>query len=192
QIAQRLRATAYQNSDPGLLAYHYRMAEAWPDVLEYAWRAGLHAQAIYASDIALGHYRQALEAVDRLDQSARQQRPAILRRIGDLHALAGRYTDAVASYADALAAATETLEQANILIGWAEVCEQQAIYDDALMLLDRAAGLLPPEDTHLGLRIAVRRGWVLIRQGAARQDRAPAEPFLGRLDAWHALGGIPF
>ena len=73
--------------------------------LEYAWRAGLHAQALYAGDIALGHYQQALEAADRLDLSAR--RPAIFRRIGDLHALAGRYTEAIASYNDALAASAK-------------------------------------------------------------------------------------
>jgi predicted ATPase/class 3 adenylate cyclase len=184
QIAQRLRAATHESTDQGLLAYHYRRAESWPDVLEYAWRAGLYAQAIYASDIALGHYRLALEAADRLDQSARQQRPAILRRIGDLHALAGRYAEAVAAYEDALAASAETLEQAEILIGWAEVCEQQATYDDALVLLDRAAGLLPRDDNHLALRVAVRRGWVLIRQGASEQASLAVEPVLERLEQW--------
>jgi class 3 adenylate cyclase/tetratricopeptide (TPR) repeat protein len=184
QIAERLRAAAQAGSDAALLAYHYRRAEDWPDVLEYAWKAGLHAQAIYASDIALGHYRQALEAASRLDQAAQQQQPAILRRIGDLHALAGRYTDAVAAYEDALAASAKTHEQADILICWADVCEQQAIYDAALELLDRAAALLPLDDNHLALRVAVRRGWVLIRQGAADRASMAVESVLEPLEQW--------
>jgi class 3 adenylate cyclase/tetratricopeptide (TPR) repeat protein len=180
RIAQRIRVSASEDADIELLAYHYRRAEDWPEALEYAWRAGLHAQALYAGDIALGHYQQALEAADRLDRTVR--RPAIFRRIGDLHALAGRYTEAIASYNDALAASVAPDEQADILICWAEVCEQQAIYDDALALLDRAAGLLPPHDHELAPRVSIRRGWVLIRQGEAEQASLAVQPYLELLE----------
>jgi class 3 adenylate cyclase/tetratricopeptide (TPR) repeat protein len=180
RIAQSIRAGAPADADIELLAYHYRRAEDWPAALEYAWRAGLHAQALYAGDIALGHYQQALEAAERLDLSAR--RPAIYRRMGDLHALAGRYTEAIASYNDALTASAEPAEQADILIGWAEVCEQQAMYDAALALLDQAAGLLSPHDHELVPRVAIRRGWVLIRQGEAEQASLAVEPYLELLE----------
>jgi class 3 adenylate cyclase/tetratricopeptide (TPR) repeat protein len=188
RIAQQIRASAPEHADIELLAYHYRRAENWPEALEYAWRAGMHAQALYASDIALGHYQQALEAADRLDSSTR--RPAIFRRIGDLHALAGRYTEAIASYNDALAASTEPDDQADILISWAEVCEQQAIYDDALALLDRAAGLLPPHDHELAPRVSIRRGWVLIRQGEAEQARLAVQPYLELLEQHQRWGDL--
>ena len=68
------------------------------------------------------------------------------------------------------------------MIGWAEVCEQQAIYDAALALLDQAAGLLSPHDHELAPRVAIRRGWVLIRQGEAEQARLAVEPYLELLE----------
>jgi class 3 adenylate cyclase/tetratricopeptide (TPR) repeat protein len=182
QIAQRLRSGAHEDADLGLLAYHYRRAEAWPEALEYAWKAGLHAQALYAGDIALAHYHQALKAADRIDLAARARRPAILRRIGDLHTLAGRYSDAIASYEGALAASDEACEQAEILINWADVCEQQAMYANALALLDRAGSLLPAGESPLALRVSVRRGWVLIRQGEAEQASLAVQPILETLE----------
>jgi tetratricopeptide (TPR) repeat protein len=188
RIAQRIRASAPEHADIELLAYHYRRAEDWPEALEYAWRAGLHAQALYASDIALGHYHQALEAAARLEHSAR--RAAIYRRIGDLHALAGRYTEAIASYNNALESSAEPAEQADILIAWAEVCEQQAMYQDALDLLDRAARLLPPHDSELAPRVSIRRGWVLIRQGEAEQARLAVEPYLELLEQHQRWGDL--
>jgi predicted ATPase len=171
-----------EDTNPGILAYHYRRAEAWPEALEYAWRAGVQAQALYASDIALGHYQQALDAADQLDGAAAQQRPRILRRIGDLHALAGRYSEADAAYAAALVSSVDARERADVLICWAEVCEQQAAYDEALGLLGQAAGLTS-DDEPSALRIAVRQAWVLIRQGRAEQALVVVEPCMERLEA---------
>jgi predicted ATPase/class 3 adenylate cyclase len=183
-IADYLRdsSTERAEEDPGLLAYHYRRAEAWPETLEYAWRAGLRAQALYASDLALGHYQHALEAASRLDDATKEQwLPTLLRRLGDLHALAGRYPDAVAAYQDAIAKTNDRRQRAEILVGWTEVCEQQAAYDQALEILDQAAAMLEPEDA-LALSVRVRRGWVLVRQGAADDARAAVEPWLKRLE----------
>ena len=186
KIGDQLRDPGYAQSDvdAGVLAYHYRRAEAWPEVLEYAWRAGVRAQALYAGEIALGHYQSALEAANRIEDDATlRRRPAILRRIGDLHALAGRYLDAVAAYSAALAASNNGHEQAEVLICWAEVCEEQATYDEALALLRQAAAHLSLQDEALALRIAVRRGWVLIRRGDADEARAAVEPCLLRLES---------
>jgi predicted ATPase len=170
-------------SDPGLLAYHYRRAEAWPETLEHAWLAGGRAQALYAGEVALGHYQHALEAANHLnDPAATRKRPAILRRIGDLHALAGRYADAVAAYEAALAVSDRGREQAEVLICWAELCEEQASFDEALALLGRAAADLADADEALRLRIAVRRGWVLVRRGSIEEARLAVQPYLERLE----------
>lgn len=170
------------DADPGILAYHYRRAEAWPEALEFAWQAGLRAQSLYAGDVALDHFQQALEAANRLDGGPADRRPAILRRIGDLHALAGRYADAVAAYSAALAVSDDQPGRAEVLICWAEAREQQAAYDEALALLQRAQRQLGAEDEALALRIAVRRGWVLILRGDAEQAQAAVEPYLERLE----------
>jgi len=182
QIADCLRASSAEQADPGVLAHHYRRAEAWPEALENAWQAGQRAQSLYAGDIALGHYQQALEAAERIDGTIAAQRyPSILRRIGDIHTLAGRYADAIAAYETALASSGDDHERAEVLISWAAVYEQQASYDDALALLDQAASRLAADDP-LALRIAVRRGYALVRHGAADQARAAIAPCLELLE----------
>lgn len=184
---QPARATA----EPGLLAFHYRNAESWPEALEFAWIAGQRAQELYASDVALTHYQHALEAAERSASAiARRQRALILRRIGDLHALAGRLAEAAQTYASALAASQEQREQAEILIAWTEVCEGQAAYDDALAHLEQAEAHLGPADSALSLRICVRRGWVLVRSGdnaAAQEAVAPCLVPLEELECWGDL-----
>lgn len=185
-VADRLRADRPECADeePGLLAFHYRRAEVWDQALELSRRAGALAQALYAGDLALSHYQHALEAADRLDSpEAARCRPAILRSCGDLHALAGRYAEAVAAYRAAIAASSDDRERAEILICWAGVCEQQAGYDESLALLGRAAMPLAsqPNDP-LALRICVRRAGVLVRQGAAEEARVAAEPCLESLE----------
>ncbi len=183
RIADTLRGSDPEQADAdlGMLAYHYRRAEAWPETLEYAWRAGRRAQALYAGDVALGHYQHALEAANRLGRAAEQRRSAILRRLGDIHALAGRYPDAVAAYQAALEAASDHRDRAEVLICWAEACEQQAAYDEALALLAQAPASLPSDES-LALRIAVQRGWMLVRKGASDEARAVVEPCLEQLE----------
>jgi class 3 adenylate cyclase/tetratricopeptide (TPR) repeat protein len=186
RVADLLRADDPQRADeePGLLAFHYRRAEDWEQTLEFAVRAGARAQSLYAGDLALSDYRQAIEAIDHLDSpEATRRRSAILRRCGDIQALAGQYTEAITAFEAALAASEDRHEHAEILIGWAEVCEQQAAYDEALTLLDRAAATLAgsPDDP-LVLRIDVRRGYVLVRQGALEQAQAAIEHCLERLE----------
>ena len=186
-VADRLRAAnpACADEEPGLLAFHYRRAEAWEEVLEFSRRAGARAQALYAGDLALTHYQRALEAADQLDSAtARRVRPAVLQSCGNLHTLAGRYAEAVAAYRAAIASSDDDSERAQIFICWAEVYEQQAVYDEALALLDQAgAALAPLAEDPLMLRIAVRRGWILARQGAVEEARAAVEPCLERLEA---------
>jgi class 3 adenylate cyclase/predicted ATPase len=186
RVADQLRIVDPEQADeePGLLAFHYLRAEAWEPALEFAWRAGARAQALYAGDLALSHYRQALDAADRVDgDSAKRSRPAILHSCGAIHALAGRYAEAVDAFAAALAAAGDEQQRVEILIAWADVCEQQAAYGEALALLDQAsAELASCPDNPLALRVQVRRGWVLIRQGSTAEAHAAVEPCLDKLE----------
>lgn len=49
-----------------MLAYHYWQAEDWPQAAEYGRRAGERALRVYGLQEALGFYRQALDALDRI------------------------------------------------------------------------------------------------------------------------------
>ena len=112
---------------------------------------------------------------------------AVATNPDDLHARAGRYADAVAAYEAALAVSERGREQAEVLICWAELCEEQASFDEALALLGRAADDLADADEALRLRIAVRRGWVLVRRpGEVQVVTAPEESrVLRALEAVH-------
>lgn len=186
QVADWLRThePASSSARVGLLAFHYMRAEAWPEALECSWQAGQAAQALYAGDVALAHYQNASDAAARLGTEAAHWPQLILPRCGDIHALGGRYEAAVDAYRAALAAATDSHQRAAILLGWAEVTEQQGAYDDALVLLDQASQArsdLPADP--LALRARVQRGWLLARQGDADAARAAIEPTLEQLEA---------
>lgn len=186
QVADWLRTHEPVSSSEraGLLAFHYTHAEAWPEALEFSWQAGQAAQALYASDVALAHYQNALDAAARIGDEAAHWPQTILHRCGDIHALGGRYDAAIAAYRTALAAATDSHQRATILLGWAEVAEQQNAYEDALALLDQAAQARSHlSSDQLVLRAHVHRGWLLARQGDAEAARAVIEPTLEQLEA---------
>lgn len=194
RVGDRLRVAVPERAEeePGPLAFHYRRAEAWGEALEYSWRAGNRAQSLYAGSVALDHYQNALEAVERLSGAAAPHwRSTILQRCGDLHALAGRYQEAIETFGAALDAAHDDDQRAAILISWAETYEHQASYAEALALLDRAAEALGSRaDDPLVLRVRVRQGWILARQGQVEEARAVVEPCLERLEAqegWREL-----
>ena len=185
QVADWLRVyePASSGEQAGLLAFHYGRAEAWPEALEYSWQAGQAAQALYAGEVALAHYGHALDAAARLGEEVAHWPQVILPRCGDIHALNGRYDAATDAYRVALAAATDNQQRALILLGWAEIAEQQGAFDDALALLDQAAQArseLPADP--LALRARVHRGWLLARQGNTDAARAAIEPTLEQLE----------
>jgi class 3 adenylate cyclase/tetratricopeptide (TPR) repeat protein len=49
-----------------VLAYHFGLAEEWNKALHYDLRAGRKAQDVYANQVAIHHFRQALKAAERL------------------------------------------------------------------------------------------------------------------------------
>lgn len=125
----------------GLLAHHYRLSDQREKAIEYLWRAGQAAQAVYANDEAIQHFVWALDALagDDADPRAWQVRDAL----GDVYATVGRYDDALAQHAAILAAPgvpPDTARRAHRKRG--NVLEKQGRYAAALAELDQAMAIV--------------------------------------------------
>ena len=64
RVAQALGHLA--PDEPAALAYHWSQAEVWDRAADYHRRAGDQARAVHAHAEAVGHYTQALRALERL------------------------------------------------------------------------------------------------------------------------------
>jgi predicted ATPase/DNA-binding SARP family transcriptional activator len=89
------------------IANHYRAAGMEREAAHHFAIAGRHARSLFANREALTHLEAAL-ALGHPDPSELQ------REIGDLHALAGRYAEARASYEAAAARADSAAELAHL------------------------------------------------------------------------------
>ena len=77
-----------------VLAHHYALAEDWEKALGYHLRAGEKAQAIYANEAAIHHFRKALEVAERVPESEDRQQVAH-ERLGEVLATVGEYDEAL-------------------------------------------------------------------------------------------------
>jgi hypothetical protein len=87
--------------DAEALAYHWHAAKKSDRAAPYAEEAAAEAERAFAFDQAARHWRMALDAV------AADRREALLVRLGDALAHAGRSVEAAAAYGDAAAIARE-------------------------------------------------------------------------------------
>lgn len=93
------------------LAHHSYAANAWQKALEYKQRAGEHALALHAPDVAITHLTHAVEAAHHL----RIAPPAAMYRArGQAHAARGEFDRARADYERSLAAARATSDDAML------------------------------------------------------------------------------
>ncbi len=81
------------------LAYHYSEAGDEERALSYHTQAGARASAAYANVEAEGHYRAALELVE-----VEAERADLLRDLGRVLSLQGRYEEAIGVYQEGIAA----------------------------------------------------------------------------------------
>jgi class 3 adenylate cyclase/predicted ATPase len=77
-----------------VLAYHYGLAEEWEKALDYHLQAGRRAQAIYANEDAIHHFRQALAAAEQVEGSEEHQLTAH-EGLGDVLDTLGNYDEAL-------------------------------------------------------------------------------------------------
>jgi DNA-binding SARP family transcriptional activator len=120
-----------------VIAHHYSQAGLADRAAPYSIRAGDRAARVYANDVAIAYYRQAvrqLEARSPVDG----RRAEVLEKLGDVHRLAGDADAALAAYE----AATKDPASASAS---ALRLHRKAAYSAIL------AGQLEAADRHLGL-----------------------------------------
>ncbi|MBX3001727.1 MAG: AAA family ATPase [Caldilineaceae bacterium] len=83
------------------LAYHFYEAAEWAKALDYAWRAGEQAQALYAPRAAIEHFTRALTAAQHLAQTP--SLVALYRLRGLAYETVGEFEQAQADLCAALA-----------------------------------------------------------------------------------------
>jgi tetratricopeptide (TPR) repeat protein len=84
-----------------VLAHHYRLAEAWPEVLVHARQAAEAAHASYANREALEHYSLALMAAQRTGRIPSEQLHLYEARAA-VYEITGEFEPARADYEAAL------------------------------------------------------------------------------------------
>jgi adenylate cyclase len=92
-------------SDLEALGHHWSLAPDKRKGVHYLVAAGDWARAVYANEDAIRHYERALRTLAECE-ACEDQVPAVRDRLGDLLALAGRRTEALAHY-DAVREALE-------------------------------------------------------------------------------------
>jgi DNA-binding NarL/FixJ family response regulator len=110
-IADALERRAADTSDRHLadLAEHYFAAEVWEKAQAYAHRAGMHAHKLYAPRAAVEQFDRAIAAARRLGSEPPLD---LYRARGHAHELLGDFEAARQDYANALAVAQASGDQA--------------------------------------------------------------------------------
>lgn len=164
--------------DLDLLAAHYAAGDDPAKTAEYLVRAGVAAQARYANDAAADYLRRALPLV------AEAERPAVRRRLGKVLELLGRWTEAEATFGEALAealAADDAAGAAWARTDLAEVLRKQGRFDEAEARLDEAGATFEAADDDVGLGLVLHlRGTLNSQQTRYDAARAAYEASLER------------
>jgi predicted ATPase/class 3 adenylate cyclase len=148
----------------GLIAEHFERADDRVRAADWYARAGRQAQAIYASDLAIGYFQKVLALLpEGGDVAPALRRAAAYEGLGEMLLWQGRYADAATGYA-AMRAAAETagdaVAQARAWYGLAEVQERQGDFGAALESagqVERIAGAIGAQ-AELALAL-VLEGW---------------------------------
>ena len=140
-----------------ILAYHFYQGQVWDKAVDYALRAGEHAQHEYANEAAIAHFRRALEAAEEGERCGLDMASARLQAheaLGDVLSVVGEYDEALEHYA----AARELVEAqppgeardrhlADLCRKTAEVYEKKSEYETAFQWLQRGLNVLGQRET---------------------------------------------
>ncbi len=170
QIGQYLERTSGGNLDHlvNLLAHHYDHSDNVLKKREYVLRAGQLAQAAYANAAAIDYYQRALPLLPLAEQVN------VLRRLGQVLELVGRWPEANATYQRALLLAGQIDDragQAHCRAALGELSRKQGQYGEALARLDEAQAAFEALGDQDGLAQVLQfKGSLASQQG----DRARA------------------
>ncbi len=165
---------------PELLAFHYGRGGAWEEAMRYLEGAGDQAWSQRAHGAAEGHYRAALERLERLERARDALR--VREKLGEMFFQTGRYAEAAAMWGLALeayraAGEVEGLGRVAARLAWAHA--RQGAPDAGLALLaalplglapDAQRGTAPSPS--LGVAAALHVGMAVLLLTSGHYDEA--------------------
>lgn len=155
RLLHRRAATTLEQAggQAATLAYHWGMAGDVMKEAHYAALAGEQAAACYANDEAVRYLERALLLI-----TEPERRMEVMRKLGDVWELVGRWAEAEIVFRKALELAesvgdSQTQAQHQVVLG--KLMRQQGSYTEALMWLERARAVYETLGDQQGLSEAV-------------------------------------
>lgn len=153
RVAQALETCFIYDLDnrSGQIASHYAVAGIKAKAATYYQRAGLYSRQLFAHDIALAQFQNALQ---QLDAHTDTERSEVFEQIGDLLHFIGKYTESRDAWQKALENNTRSpIVRAHLSRKIGNAWRDQYHYDEALHAYDQA-------DVTLGTHDASEAEWL--------------------------------
>jgi tetratricopeptide (TPR) repeat protein len=162
-----------------LLLYHFEAGNDYRKAARYALMSGDRAAAVFANQEALQYYERSVRAVDHIGVAALDARSTLSERIGDCLETAGRHTEALSRYDEALDLWRQRGRRSRILPSSpdeaareAAICRKLAVsserglnYDGSLYWLNEALRALPRRRSRLAAQIYAAESVAHFRRG---------------------------
>ena len=146
RVAQALETCFIYDLDnqSGQIAAHYTEAGITAKAAAYYQRAGLYSRQLFAHDIALSQFQN---AVKQLDTHADTERSEVFEQIGDLLHFIGKYTESREAWQKALENNINVpVARAHLYRKIGNAWRDQFHYDEALQAYDQAEVILGNHD----------------------------------------------
>ena len=146
-----------------LLAYHYEHSENVPKKRKYLIKAGESSQVEYANEAAINYYEKALPLLSGSEQVD------IMKKLGQVLELVGRWSEAEGMYQQAIAKAGQQDDpqgMADCQTAMGEMQRKQGNYAESTMWLDRALSIYQEMGIEEGIgQVLHFNGTVAAQQG---------------------------
>jgi predicted ATPase/class 3 adenylate cyclase len=165
----RTQGWGRSESLPPLIAHHAYEGEDWPRALQYQMQAGQQAQALFANQEALDHFRKALHAAEQLSSAETAgQRLQIHLLLSQLNIDTGEYDRAAHHLAQAHELATTLQDEATLVAvcrWYTRLYEVRGDYAKAFTWIETGLSLVSQSQTAENAQIRLLAGLIYIRQG---------------------------
>lgn len=159
------------------IAFHYKLAKEFSKGFEYYRKAGDKAERVYAHEVALEMYKEALELAKKADLNE-EKRWDIVEKIGDINKTIGNYDISLEYYEKIPRNKIEPKYKQRIYRKIASVYERKGEFNKAIEAVER--GLAEKDGENIeNCRLLSRKGFSEMRQG--KYDQAERD-FLNALD----------
>lgn len=154
---------------PALIAHHAYEGEDWPRALKYQMQAGQQAQALFANQAALDHFRKALDAAEHLPNSETvKDRLPIHLTLAQLNIDTGEYDEAAVNLVQSEQLANDLGDEVALLSicrWYTRLYELRGDYAKATEWIEKGLSFASQSQSAENAQIRLLAGLIYIRQG---------------------------